>query len=80
MKSAVVKPRRSDQSLELTMKHDLEGNRATGKHSTAQNKTADADRPHNTFNCLPNFPTDQAGTAADDVLQKVHWVIHENLR
>ncbi len=72
-------PTACKSAFELTMKHDLEGYRPASKYGAAQNKAADADRPHNALNCLSNFPADHAGAAANDILKKVHWVVHENL-
>jgi hypothetical protein len=59
------------------MKHDLKSYRAASKYCTTQDKATDANRPHHAFNRFADFPADQAGAAADEILQRIHWVIHE---
>ena len=62
------------------MKQYLKGHCPASEYRTAQNETTDADGPHHAFNRFANFPADHAGAAADNILQRIHWVIQASLR
>ena len=62
------------------MKQYLKGDCAAGEYRTTQDETTDADGPHHAFNRFADFPADHASAAADNILQRLHWIIHKSLR
>ena len=62
------------------MKQYLKSYCSAGKYCATQDETADADGPHHAFDRSADFPANHASAAADDVLKRIHWIIHKSLR